>query len=198
MASKITTKPSKDQNTRSSGGKFPKDWPSSTPYLHAQSYSKALAKEALNSLILPKSDLPVNEQLRISTAPYTNVRITKISNPSHPAHGQSYVHDANDLDEKSDYDLSLDRDFGVGVDASNMGNEARFINDYRGVSTGPNAEFRDVYFDIGGGKIEKRIGVFVLTAGKSGKRAKGVPKGQEILISYGKGFWTERMKTEDV
>jgi hypothetical protein len=135
---------------------------------------------------------------------------------SHPAHGQhslcttqhltpdtfilpylGFVHDQTDTDESSDYDLSLDRELGIGVDATRMGNEARFINDYRGVSTAPNAEFRDILFDVGNGMVEKRVGVFVLSAGKSGKRAKGIGRGQEILVSYGKGFWTERQSTEE-
>jgi hypothetical protein len=107
-----------------------------------------------------------------------------------------YVHDQTDTDEASDYDLSLDRELGIGVDASKMGNEARFINDYRGVAAAPNAEFRDIHVDIGSGKVERRVGVFVLSAGKSGKRAKGIGRGQEILVSYGKGFWTERQATE--
>jgi hypothetical protein len=165
----------------------------------------------VKALILPISDIPQNEQARKTNGPYTNVRITKISSTTHPANGQhglfanqslppgsfilpylGYVHDQSDTDEASDYDLSLDRDFGVGVDASKMGNEARFINDYRGVADAPSAEFRDIFVDIGRGKVEKRIGVFVLSAGKSGKRAKGIPKGQEILASYGKGFWAAR------
>jgi hypothetical protein len=45
--------------------------------------------------------------------------------------------------------------------------------------------------------VEKRVGVFVLSAGKSGKRAKGIGRGQEILVSYGKGFWTERQSMEE-
>jgi hypothetical protein len=108
-----------------------------------------------------------------------------------------YVHNQIDIDDTSDYDLSLDREHGIGVDATTMGNEARFINDYRGVSTAPNAEFRDIFFDIGTGKVEKRVGVFVLSAGKSGKRAKGIGRGHEILVSYGKGFWTERQSTQE-
>lgn len=108
-----------------------------------------------------------------------------------------YVHSRAETDESSDYDLSLDREHGIGVDASQMGNEARFINDYRGVSKGPNAEFRDVYIDLGNGKVEKRVGVFILRAGKSGKNSKGVAKGQEILVSYGKGFWNERASTQE-
>jgi hypothetical protein len=193
----------------------PKDWPKGVVYLRGPSYSKKLADAALKALVLPKADVPSTDQILKTNGPYTNVRITKISSPSHPANGQyglfasqhlppdsfilcyiGYVHDKSDTDETSDYDLSLDRDFGVGVDASKMGNEARFINDYRGIGTAPNAEFRDILVDIGNGKVEKRMGVFVLSAGKSGKRSKGIPKGHEILVSYGKGFWTERLASQ--
>ena len=195
--------------------KTPKEWPQNIPYLRAPVYSKKISTAALNTLTLPKTDLPPTHQLHSTTSPSTNVRITKITAPSHPANGQyglfanqnlppnsfilcyiGYVHDKADTNESSDYDLSLDRELGIGVDASNMGNEARFINDYRGVADAPNAEFRDIYVDLGNGKVEKRMGVFVLSAGKSAKRAKGVQKGQEILVSYGKGFWTERQKEE--
>jgi hypothetical protein len=179
-------------------------------------YSKKLAPEALNALTVLKTDLPPSHQLYSATGLNNNVKITKITTPSHPANGQyglfanqallpdsfvlsylGYVHDTTDTNEASDYDLSLDREFGIGVDALSMGNEARFINDYRGIADAPNAEFRDIYVDLGNGKVEKRMGVFVLSAGKSGKRAKGIPKGQEILVSYGKGFWTERNKTQN-
>jgi hypothetical protein len=160
---------------------------------------------------LVKADLSSKEQVLITRGPHLNVRIKPISNASHPAHGQyglyatqhlppssfilpylGFVHDQTGLDESSDYDLSLDRELEIGVDASKMGNEARFMNDYRGISTGPNAEFRDVLVDVGFGIAEKRMGVFVLSAGKSGKRAKGIASGEEILINYGKGFWAER------
>jgi hypothetical protein len=193
----------------------PKEWPAGTVYLQAPYYSKKLADEALKMLIFSKSDLPTTERIVVTRPPYPHVKIIKISSPTHPASGQhglfadqnlppdsfilsyiGYVHDKNDIDEKSDYDMSLDRDFGVGVDASRIGNEARFINDYRGVAASANAEFRDIFVDIGEGKVEKRMGVFVLSAGKSGKRAKGIATGHEILVSYGKGFWTERSKAQ--
>jgi len=32
----------------------------------------------------------------------------------------------------------------------------------------------------------------VLSAGKRGKRSKGIAKGEEIVVSYGKGFWHHR------
>jgi hypothetical protein len=195
---------------------LPKGWPSNTLYLHSPCLSKKLGIDNVNQLVLRKSDLLPSTQVWKTSGPYGNVRITPVADVSHPAHGQhalcttqhlapdtfilpylGYVHDQTDMNETSDYDLSLDRELGIGVDATMMGNEARFINDYRGVSTAPNAEFRDILFDVGAGKVEKRVGVFVLSAGKSGKRAKGIGRGQEILVSYGKGFWTERQSAQE-
>lgn len=119
----------------------------------------------------------------------------------------------------SDYDLWLDRggggddDGGVAVDASARGNEARFVNDYRGVpgARRPNAEFAEVWDARTG---ERGMAVFVLPAGKrrerergkggggggSGKRGQGggIAKGEEILVSYGKGFWGKRREEEEM
>lgn len=71
-----------------------------------------------------------------------------------------------------------------------MGNEARFINDYRGVPgvERPNAEFKEIW---DGNRKERGMGVWVLPEGKNGKR-KGIRKGEEILVSYGRGFWGAR------
>lgn len=93
-----------------------------------------------------------------------------------------------DRHSKSDYDLSLDRELGIGIDADRMGNEARFINDYRGISDRPNVEFKEIWDER---RKERGMGVWVLVEGKSGK-GKGVRKGEELLVSYGKGFWTAR------
>ena len=106
--------------------------------------------------------------------------------------------------ESSDYDLWLDRDANVAVDAARTGNEARFVNDYRGTGRRPNAEFRECW-DVRRG--ERVMAVFALPAGKkAGKKKKdggggggfggvgggGIKKGEEILVSYGKGFWEQR------
>lgn len=196
--------------------------------------------------------------------------------------------------DSSDYDLNLYRDeeMEIAIDASRVGNEARFCNDYRGVPvqkailndqqqwsrkskrsakswegsrpksseassapTGivmPNAEFRDIWFDlVADGKEhitgavdtfhvssssttsanartedinlldsdrtasatvpaitppftrrKKRAGmrgvaIFVLPSGKRGKRKNGIRAGQEILVSYGKGFWAHRYEAPD-
>jgi hypothetical protein len=197
------------------GSRIPKGWPDSVVYLHTSCYSKKLEDGVTKSPLLPETDISSTEQVYNTRGPYPNVKITPVSNPSHPANGQyglyanqhlapdslilpylGYVHDPSDLDPNSDYDLSIDREHGIGVDASKMGNEARFINDYRGVSAAPNAEFRDIFVRVANQKAEKRIAVFVLSAGKSGKRAKGIGRGTEILVSYGKGFWGERKGTE--
>lgn len=77
---------------------------------------------------------------------------------------------------------------GIGIDADMWGNEARFINDYRGIAERPNAEFREVWDER---RKERGMGVFVLPEGKS-KQGKGIKKGEEILVSYGRGFWGAR------
>ena len=200
-----------------SSAALPKDWPRDVIYLVEPQYSPKIDRHILQgnkSLNEASSSLPIISSL--SQAPH--IIIKPITNPTHPATNQhglfttqtlppgtfvlpylGYVHGPIDTDPTSDYDLTLDAELGIAVDAARMGNEARFINDYRGVSdTGPNAEFRDVLVDIGQGRLERRIGVFVLSAGKakSGKqgtkRVKGVLKGEEILVSYGKGFWKGR------
>ena len=62
-----------------------------------------------------------------------------------------------------------------------MGNEARFVNDYRNTGRRPNVEFR-LRRDRRG---ELRQGVYV--AAKA-----GVAAGEELLINYGKPFWRAR------
>ncbi|WVQ99382.1 hypothetical protein IAU59_006515 [Kwoniella sp. CBS 9459] len=105
----------------------------------------------------------------------------------------------------SDYDLSLVRlsasdirnphsghHISIGVDAAKAGNAARFVNDYRGIKDkqqgtgGPNAEFR-----LGKGENgELRMEIWSLKPHGGGKG--GIEKGEEILVSYGKGWWGAR------
>ena len=206
----------------------PENWPSSIPYLSAPVLSRDVPKDILSTQALSSTSLePSTVTIGTPETPYSNIRITAISDPSHPACGQyglfttrvhfpdsficlylGLVHSTaadstaklpHEADHpKSDYDLSLDRDLGLAVDAANMGNEARFINDYRGIADRPNAEFRDVIIKVKGGKKERGVGVFVKAAkkDKKGKTRKdsevGIMKGTEILVSYGRGFWSAR------
>ena len=194
-----------------------KAWPASVQYLNSPAFAANFDKDARNSLVSAIRDCTDNvvtpEQVQRSLQ---YVTVKNIQDQAHPAVGQhglfaarhlppdSFIiqylgqyHSRADDDLTSDYDLCLDRDLGIAVDASQAGNEARFINDYRGVSnTGPNAEFRDTWIDLGNGTAEKRIGVFVLSEGKAKKRSKGIGIHEEILVSYGKGFWNNRACAE--
>lgn len=83
---------------------------------------------------------------------------------------------------ESDYDLSLHRfpnGDSVGIDASRIGNEARFTNDFRGVQKKPNAFFTD--YRTSSGELRMCI-----------KSREEIKKGEEILISYGKSWWNNR------
>lgn len=196
---------------------LPKNWPKSLPYLDSPAYSSALSIAQLQSLRSRPGDI-LAEGLReiprdVKPGPCANVKITPITDALHPACGQAglfatralpagslilpYVGELHPADaaahSSSDYDLWLDRSGDVAVDAARMGNEARFVNDYRGVPgvVRPNAEFGEVW-DVRRG--EKGMAVFVLPAGKKakGKGGGGIAKGQEILVSYGRGFWEKR------
>ncbi|KIH91252.1 hypothetical protein SPBR_01852 [Sporothrix brasiliensis 5110] len=181
----------------------------------------------------PASTPPLSEVpsiLRFGPSPLVEIR--SITDPHHPACGQRGLFAARNLragsfilpylgvyhrgnvaagrpgtnphnKRESDYDLWLDREADVAVDADRQGNEARFINDYRGTGKPrANAEFREVWDPRRG---ERGMAVFVLPAGKrallqaaangqSSSTVGGIAQGDEILVSYGKGFWEMRQK----
>jgi hypothetical protein len=196
---------------------LPKGWPGTINYIETPTWSNGMTSELRILLNAPPVSARSNciKRSQVPRSPSALVKITPISDQNHPAYKEfglfaskalspeslvlfyvGWIHTQSESDGTSDYDLSLDRELGIGIDASNSGNEARFINDYRGIGSSPNAEFRDIWIESASGKFERRMGVFVLPAGKSGKRAKGIARGEEILVSYGKGFWKERMATE--
>lgn len=79
------------------------------------------------------------------------------------------------------------------MDAAQAGNEGRYVNDYRGVKEKANAVFGTAWCERWG---QLCVGVWVVGGGGGGKKGggewKGIRKGEEILVSYGKGFWDER------
>jgi hypothetical protein len=199
---------------------LPKNWAPNIQYLTTPTYSKTLSPAHKMTLqTRPKDALPIPPNN--SKGFCSLVKITAITSPSHPAVGQGGLFAAKDLKPgtfvlqylgevhvspnplqpenmeedphaSSNYDLSLDRESRIGIDAEKKGNEARFINDYRGVAERPNAEFKEVWDERRG---EKGMGVWVLPEGKSGKN-KGIKRGEEILVSYGRGFWGARKAFE--
>ncbi|KAH6617040.1 hypothetical protein F5144DRAFT_540852 [Chaetomium tenue] len=238
QAGKMTGKPPTPAPTTP----VPINWPSHIPYLSAPSYSPHLTPAHLRALRTRPADPsdPLPEIPRdLKPGPCPSVRITPITDPTHPAHGQAGLFATRDLapgalilpylgevhvgtapfgrpphnnssgggsgDDYdyagSDYDLWLDREGDLAVDAARAGNEARFVNDYRGVpgrgGRKANAEFR-VVWDVRRG--ERCMAVFVLRAGKraTGRaRVVGVARGEEVLVSYGRGFWQGRREEED-
>ncbi|EFX06140.1 hypothetical protein CMQ_4209 [Grosmannia clavigera kw1407] len=170
-------------------------------------------------VVAPLSEIPSIQRF----GPSSLVEIRTIDDAGHPACGQRGLFAAQQLRagsflvpyfgvyhrghvsvsgggsrgrKESDYDLWLDRAADVAVDAAEAGNEARFVNDYRGTGKPrPNAEFREVWDPRRG---ERGMAVFVLPAGKRAAAGTGgIAKGDEILVSYGKGFWEMRQKEEE-
>ncbi|GAA6021022.1 hypothetical protein JCM11491_005968 [Sporobolomyces phaffii] len=187
----------------------PSNWPANVTYL-ATPHPSRLLPPALRLAYCspsPSTSLP---------NPPPRLHIRKIDDPTHPACGQSglfnatgkpipratflrdytgLVHLEREADQDSDYDLSLERirtgdgdgewDV-VGIDATKMGAEARFVNDFRGTGAPrPNAVFQLREWQLPNGKgTAKRMAIF---AGPH-----GIDKNAEVVVSYGKGFWDNR------
>ncbi|KAG6820773.1 hypothetical protein H0H93_012037 [Arthromyces matolae] len=149
----------------------PPHWPTSIKYIQHSQFHSSVPKNV-------RLDIQ-GTSTRSAQAARPPVVIRRIMTLTHPAYGEIHCDDR----PNSDYDLSLYRSqdgTNVGIDASSIGNEARFINDYRGIMPKPNAIFSDV--ETGSG--EKRMSIW-----SSGQEIK---KGDEILVSYGKAWWRAR------
>ncbi|EHK23685.1 uncharacterized protein TRIVIDRAFT_220935 [Trichoderma virens Gv29-8] len=204
----------------------PKNWPATLPYLKAPLYGKDISATHIQFLRTRPQDGDIDQ---VPTAPASSpatetpcprVKIQAITDRSHPAYGQfglfaaqniapgelilaylGRLHGRATTSEESDYDLWLDREMDVAVDAAREGNEGRFVNDYRGIEgkERANARFGNVFCEKWG---EVCVGVWAVGGGSKakgdGKKKKksegGIKKGEEILVSYGKGFWEERRK----
>jgi xeroderma pigmentosum group C-complementing protein len=211
----------------------PKGWPDGPIFLTRSTHSASLSASQIAELRnRPPAAGEVLDELPLNLAygPCCLVQIKPITDPLHPAYGQYGLFAAKDLKpgsliipylgelhpgtgsgskaaEESDYDLWLCRSADVAIDAARAGNEARFINDYRGVPgrkvQGPNVEFREVWDGRGGpGKGQRGIAAFVKPATKkqladSKAGDVGIAKGKEILVSYGKGFWNGRRNHDE-
>lgn len=187
--------------TSSSHRPLPQHWPPNLQYLDALTYH-ASVPAAVRSYINPNNSRKSSRSG--GSPPRPPVVIRPILDASHPAYGQcglfatkkippgthilDYLGEAHCDDRPdSDYDLSLYRTqdgTSVGVDASRMGNEARFINDFRGVKSRPNAVFEDRRTEAGNLCMSVRSGCEV------------IKKGEELLVSYGELLLP--MRTRDV
>ncbi|THW82734.1 hypothetical protein D6D17_09393 [Aureobasidium pullulans] len=194
---------------------LPVNWPEDVEYLRRPKVSPNVPDVVLKILNRPTAATATFTRFSADALnfPDPNVRIVPLNDPEHPANGQYglaankhffpgnfilpyigclHTNDPKDTDPESTYDISVDRELGLSQDAAKSGNEARFINDYRGIDERPNAEFRDIWVQTAEKKWERWIGIFVKTPGKNAMRKSGIRPGEEILVSYGKGFWKDR------
>jgi hypothetical protein len=174
----------------------PRHWPPNARYLNSYQYHSSVP-DGIRRYITGAHHRSTEISKDQLSQPLVTIRA--ISSPSHPAFGQyglfaakkipprtrilDYIGEVHCDDRNSDYDLSLYRSqdgVNVGVDASKCGNEARYINDFRGIRNKPNALFADGRTTSG----ELRMNVW------SGSEA--IKKGEEILVSYGKSWWRAR------
>lgn len=168
---------------------LPQRWPANVQYIDALTYHSSVPA-VLRSDINPSSR-KIGRSGGVSPRPPVVIR--PIVEASHPAFGQfglfatkkipprthilDYIGEVHCEDRPaSDYDLSLYRTpdgTSVGVDSSRMGNEARFINDFRGIKPKPNAVFEDRRNTAGDLCMSVWSGCDI------------IKKGEEILVSYG-------------
>ncbi|KAM0265646.1 hypothetical protein ACHAQJ_000080 [Trichoderma viride] len=188
----------------------PKNWPISVPYLKAPLYGKDISPTQVQFLRRNNGDddhLPTAPASSPATeTPCPRVKIQAIQDASHPAYGQCGLFAAQNIapggliltylgrlhghattNQVSDYDLWLDREMDVAVDAASEGNEGRFVNDYRGVEgkERANARYGNVWCERWG---EVCVGVWAVGGGKEKKKSRkkksdggGIKKGEEIL-----------------
>jgi len=182
-----------NKSARKASSYRPSCWPTDVQYLDRFAYHSSVTPQV-------RSYIQGSPQPTTSSNIRSLVHIRRISDTSHPVSGQyglfaskkippnthilDYFGEIHCEDRpNSNYDLSLYRSqdgTNVGIDASTVGNEARFINDYRGVQDKPNALFVNGRTTLG----ELRMSVWSGTA--------AIKKGDEILVSYGKGWWRAR------
>ena len=192
----------------------PASWPTGVTFLTRSRLSPTFERAHLpllnesSSYSAPSKALAA-KQPQTQPFPKDLIKIKKITQEGHPAQGQLGLVALKRLEPKtkilsylgvyhtrphpeSDYDLSVVRTLSseigeegpttvdIALDAARQGNAGRFVNDYRGIGRAPNCQFVDVV-DSNGWK-----GMEVWTL------EKGVNKGDELLVSYGKGWWAGR------
>ena len=171
-------------------------WPAGFRYTHEYAWAPdvpAATRAECAGTARPARRAPVRSRA---------VEVRRITDGTHPACGEHGLFAARRLaygaraldyvgavstaegeDRSSDYVCEFGADGELALDALRVGNEARFINDFRNTGRRPNVEFR---LRRSARAAEMRQGVYVCA--KEGVRA-----GDELLISYGKPFWRARV-----
>jgi len=89
-------------------------------------------------------------------------------------------------DELTKYVFDFVEEEGCFIDAKTVGNEARFVNDYRGIASTPNAEFVESSLPSTGQKV-----IYLVVT-------QHMQAGVEILVDYGEKYWKGRPEWESM
>jgi SET domain-containing protein len=165
-------------------------WPENVVYTNKLVWDEKLK----NKNIVPKECEYIN--LKEADKHKGLYSVKRIMDPSHPAFKQyglfakkkipksawiidyfGYV--TLEYSKTSDYVLKYIDD--LSIDAEKMGNEARMVNDFRGIRERPNCQFL-LYKDLQTNSF--KMGVFALN--------NEIKKGEELCVTYGKSFWKAR------
>ncbi|EPQ26334.1 uncharacterized protein PFL1_06911 [Pseudozyma flocculosa PF-1] len=117
------------------------------------------------------------------------------------------VHVDAESDRESEYDMKVeylphDGIGSVAIDATSCGNEARFVNDYRGIMPRPNCRLDNwsspapsssssLSSTTTSGAERQQVGMGIYTDSKP------VRAGTELTVNYGKGFWSRFLNQPD-
>ena len=146
---------------------IPRNWPENIKYTNIQSFQgyKNLKKDIICGVKVEKindpSNILYNQFGLFATKKFNEYDII----------GQ-YTGKLVSPDKEGKY-VSASED--CCIDAINMGNELRFINDYRNISLSSNVIIKTTYID------KKPRVLFVVT--------KKIEPGEQLLTDYGEGYW---------
>lgn len=148
-----------------------------------------------------------------------------------PYLGKAHLSTPADQDDESEYDASISvvlqatssnlasvggeksDTVRCGIDATHCGNEARFVNDYRGILKRPNVFFKDVERAFPKKLAKAKDAAVAADSGDKEEIEVELPKkiktlciftgahpikaGTELCVSYGKGWWAARNGQEE-
>jgi hypothetical protein len=187
-------------------------WPTNVIFSNEYKWDDRIPHE-IKELYCPSLQSQPRRQQR-SNRRSNKVYIQKIHNPAHPAYGQYGLYCAIDhakpgtwlLDyighvtlgdhqnNTSDYICDFGTQCELSCDALLLGNESRYINDFRNTGHYPNVEFnlrRDANGDLRQGVYVRQVKDMVRRGG--GVTFDGIHRDEELLISYGKNYWRSRV-----
>jgi hypothetical protein len=189
-------------------------WPSDVIFTPYNIYSPNVDKDVLKKIYVDvrhdQNHIPPFS--KTTRCPLARPRV--ITDSRHPAYGQAGLFATYDLpahsrilsycglvcdgkleSNSSAYVLAFAE--GLSIDSEKIGNESRFINDFRGIAVRPNAQFVMEYnsnnnstksTDDNGLRhvplLPSGMAVFVMS--------QTIKRGTEITVTYGKGYWSKQ------